>query len=134
MLTRPNSLKTFQKPSSVAKIVCDPNLEAISADNFQVTVILSGDDELATQTVVSNTQIRTEQKPVGSNGPYDTVELSVGALVNPAFRCQVVDKRGRPIVVLRGANRDTTFSDADKGKILLDITPSETLLIIPNHF
>ena len=80
-----------------------------------MTVVLSGDDELATQTVVSNTQIRTETKPVGFNGPYDTVELNVGALVDPAFRCQVVDKHGRPIVVLRGANRDTTFSDAEKG-------------------
>jgi hypothetical protein len=107
---------TFQKPDAeVARIVCDPALEAISADNFQVTVILSGDDELATQTVFDNSFVRSQQPPTGSSGPYNTVELSVGAQVNPALRCAVLDKKGRSIVVLRGANRDVTFSDADKG-------------------
>ena len=107
---------TFQDPDAeVHAVVCDPALEAISADNFQATVILSGDSELATQTVFDNTFVKTTQSPVGSSGPFNTVELSVGALVNPELRCAVFDKKGRSIIVLRGANRDTTFSDADKG-------------------
>lgn len=53
--------------------------------------------------------------PVGSSGPFDTVEVTVGALLDPAIRCKLKNLRGRQIVATRGENIDVTFSDADKG-------------------
>lgn len=94
---------TFRVPSAVGEIVCDPAFEAAGAEDSQVRVILSNPaEELATQTVFDDVSIRTKLSPVGSRGPFHTVEISVGALVNPSLRCQILNRHGMPIVATRG--------------------------------
>ena len=107
---------TFKEPSVVSQIVCDPAFLQASPDAFDVTVILENQaTELGTQTVFEDFVDVETQRPTGSNGPFQTVELSVGQFIDPALRCKVLDNAGRPIILLRGENRDITFSDADKG-------------------
>lgn len=66
-------------------------------------VILSNPiEELATQTVFDDVSVRAQSPPTGSQGPFQTVEISVGELVNPNLRCQVLDKKGQPIIATRG--------------------------------
>ena len=102
--------------SEVSRIVCDPESKAVTPDAFQVRVILSDQaSELGTQTVFDSVVERVESPPTGSQGSYDTVEIAVGSLVDPALRCQLINGRGKPVVAVRGENVDTTFSDADKG-------------------
>ncbi|KAH6616483.1 hypothetical protein C7974DRAFT_379387 [Boeremia exigua] len=80
-----------------------------------IRVQLSGPGELATQTAFDE-GVRQAKGPQGSTGPYDTVALEVGSGVKQqGLRCQVRNERNEPIVVLRGANRDTTFADGDAG-------------------
>lgn len=106
---------TFRDPEAqVSRIICDPAFEAVSADAFEVRVQLSTSD-LATQTVFPSVEDREELAPTGTTGPFDTVEIIVGELVDPALRCGLLNGRGKPIVATRGENVDTTFSDADKG-------------------
>ena len=52
----------------------------------------------------------------GVEGSFTTVEIDIGADVNPALRCSVIGHDGNPLFALRGANRDTTFSDATNGE------------------
>jgi hypothetical protein len=102
--------------AEVATVVCDPALVAISAAEFGVTVILQNQaTELGTQTSFNDTTVREVGPPVGSAGPYQTVEISVGSQGNQALRCKLLNGAGKPIVATRGENVDTTFSDADKG-------------------
>lgn len=90
-------------PSAVGEIVCDPAFVAAGAEDSQVRVILSNPaEELATQTVFDDVSVRTELPPVGSSGPFHSVEISVGALVNPNLRCQILNRQGQPIVATRG--------------------------------
>ncbi|KZM28364.1 uncharacterized protein EKO05_0005189 [Ascochyta rabiei] len=85
------------------------------ASDTSIRVQLSGPGELATQTAFEEGS-RQVKRPVGSSGPYDTVALEVGKGVKQqGLRCQVRDEHNKPIVVLRGANRDTTFADGDAG-------------------
>ncbi|KAJ4515855.1 hypothetical protein HRR83_004424 [Exophiala dermatitidis] len=108
---------TFRNSSSlVSQVVCDPTFTQIDASASQLRVILEDQaTETGSQTLLPAGQ-REESKPVGSMGPYETVELKVGELVEDQdYRCQVLDGHGQPIVVLRGENRDITFSDAGKG-------------------
>jgi len=106
---------TFRKPSVVSAVVCDPAFQQIDKSENTVRVQLSGPGELATQTVFTGAQ-REAKPPVGSSGPYDTLELDVGILVeDQGVRCQVLDNMGEAIVAVRGANIDTTFSDAGNG-------------------
>lgn len=59
---------------------------------------------------------RVEKRPVGSDGPFDTVTLELGKDVHQqSLRCQVRDEHDQPIVVIRGRNVDTTFADGDAG-------------------
>ena len=59
---------------------------------------------------------RQHKPPVGTTGPFETVEIVVGALVEKQdIRCQLINKHGKAIVATRGANTDITFSDANKG-------------------
>ncbi|KAF2252891.1 hypothetical protein BU26DRAFT_515313 [Trematosphaeria pertusa] len=107
----------FRKESMVSNIICDPTFVAIDPSEKDVTIILSGPSELATQTtlLLGGTTLEA-QSPTGSFGPYNTVELRVGSLVeNQALRCQVRDLYGNPIIIRRGENTDITFSDAKKG-------------------
>jgi len=106
---------TFITPSTVSAIVCDPSFVAVAPGSYDVTVILQDQaTETGSQTILSGV-VRDVDVPVGSSGPFSTVEISVGPLVNPALRCKVKNARGRAIVATRGENIDTTFSDADKG-------------------
>ena len=109
---------TFNDPKvRVSEIVCDPLFVAIGATAFDVTVILQNQGiELGSQTVFEAFDGQEELTPRGSSGPYTTVELQVGELVDPqSLRCQILDRQGRAIEVVRGGNVDTTFADGDAG-------------------
>lgn len=91
-----------------------PAADASSAN--AVTVTLRGPGELATQTQLGPNE---QKRPVGAGGAgFTSVELMSHHLQNDKgqdLRCRLFDARGRPVTVTRGANVDTTFSDAGKG-------------------
>jgi len=107
---------TFRKESKVSEIICDPYFRKIDKSNFETRVILQNlSTELGSQTSLKEGP-RVTAKPTGSTGPFQTVEISVGAWSEKQdLRCSVLDKAGKPITAKRGKNVDTTFSDADKG-------------------
>ncbi|KAH7334188.1 hypothetical protein BKA66DRAFT_480078 [Pyrenochaeta sp. MPI-SDFR-AT-0127] len=115
---------TFKQESLVSAIICDPAFKAAGAigavpndNDNDITILLSGPDELATQTsfLLSGAE-REVQPPVASSGPYNTVELVVGAGVEKQdLRCQILNNEGNPIIVKREPNVDITFSDAGLG-------------------
>jgi len=107
---------TFKQPSEVSRIVCDPAFVAVTPDAFEVSVTLSNSEGPLPPIVFDNVEDRAEESPLSGSTPADTVEISVGELVDPALRCQLLNRRGKPVVAVRGANTDTTFSDADKGE------------------
>jgi len=88
-------------------------------DNFDnsITIILQNQNpEIGSQTQFTEGQ-RQARSPVGSSGPFTTVELSLGPDVKQKdLRCQVLDKKNDPIVVVRDQNVDITFADGDQGK------------------
>lgn len=95
-----------------------------------ITVQLSGPGELATQTSFKEGW-RQVKRPIGSNGPYDTVALEVGKDVKQqGLRCQVLDEHHSPIVVLRNGNRDTTFADGDAGSWTFESGAQNVVAII----
>lgn len=108
---------TFKKPSFVSSIICDPTFKKIGPEGKEIRVILQDQaTETGSQTVFAEND-KTPKAPVGSSGPYQTIEIQVGAIVeNQGYRCQALDKHNKPIVAVRGKNVDTTFSDADKGE------------------
>ena len=88
----------------------------INADR-SVEVILRG-DEVKDKSIHFRREPRND--PVSSSsiaqGPYTEVELVLGDDVrNEDLRCQILDNDDEPIVVLRGANTDVTFSDGGNG-------------------
>jgi len=125
---------TFRQPSYVSEVACDPTFTKIdpNSDALNLRVILeSQSTETGSQTVLPAGTL-VDIPPVGSSGPFETVELSVGALVEKQdYRCQILDNYGQPLYVLRGGKRDITFSDADKGAWTLE-TPSEVSDIVCN--
>jgi len=138
---------TFRKPSYVSQVVCDPTFVKIdpTSDELNLRVILQNQStETGSQTALpagtlvdlppvgSSGPFETVELAVGSSGPFETVELAVGSLVEKQdYRCQILDNYGNPLIVLRGANRDITFSDADKGAWTLE-TPSYVSDIVCN--
>jgi len=113
---------TFKKESIVSSIICDPKFVKAAAPIVgrapsEVRVVLSNQaSETGSQTTLSGDK-RDEKAPVGSNGPFKTVELRLGQNVRKQdLRCQVLDTAGKPITVKRGANVDITFADGDKGE------------------
>ncbi|KAI9775865.1 MAG: hypothetical protein M1839_000739 [Geoglossum umbratile] len=108
---------TFNKESTVSSIICDPTFAKIGAGGTEIRVTLSNQaTELGSQTTFTEGK-RDEETPVGSTGPFQTVLLSVGALVqNQDLRCQVLDNAGKAITVKRGQSVDTTFGDGGKGE------------------
>lgn len=105
----------FAEASEVSKIICDPAFKKLTPQDFQVNVTLSNGRQNSYTTTFGPVVERVESPPTGSEGPFDTVEISVGSQVDPALRCALENRHGRPIVAKRGENVDTTFSDADKG-------------------
>ena len=60
---------------------------------------------------------------MGSAGPYQTVEIRVGAGVEKQdTRCMLLDQAGKPVVAARGENTDITFSDNGKGEWSFGVT------------
>ncbi|KAL6717866.1 hypothetical protein ACLMJK_003951 [Lecanora helva] len=126
---------TLKQPSEVSQIVCDPSFQKVGSDATEIRVVLSNQaTETGSQTVFSEGP-RQQQAPVGSTGPFETVELRVGALVQQQdLRCQIVDKTNQPIIVLRGENRDITFWDADKGEWTLEHVSEVSSIICDPDF
>ncbi|KAL8747987.1 MAG: hypothetical protein Q9190_000199 [Brigantiaea leucoxantha] len=126
---------TFRHESEVRQIICDPTFKKIGSDATEIRVVLSNQGtETGSQTVFAEGS-RQEKRPVGSSGPFETVELRVGALVEKQDqRCQIVDKAGKPIIVLRGENRDITFADGDKGEWTLEKESEVSKIVCDPHF
>jgi hypothetical protein len=126
---------TFRKESKVSEIICDPIFVKTDPSNFQTRVILQNQrTELGSQTTLKE-GARVEAVPVGSSGPFQTIEIVVGAWSEKQdLRCQVLDKAGHPIEAVRGANRDTTFSDADKGLWTFSVESVVTNIICDESF
>lgn len=86
----------------------------ISIDN-EVRVVLRDQGETGAQNVFPD-GVRAAQQS-SQSGPFKTVELQLGKNVkNTDQRCKVLDDTNKPIVLVRDANTDITFSDADKGE------------------
>ncbi|EXJ69563.1 uncharacterized protein A1O5_07599 [Cladophialophora psammophila CBS 110553] len=123
---------TFREASYVSEVICDPTFVKIdpTSDELNLRVVLeSQSTETGSQTVLPS-GYRAESAPVATSGPFETVELRVGSLVQKQdYRCQILDIYGNPLTVLRGENKDNTFSDADKGAWTLQ-TPREVGEII----
>ncbi|CAO1603756.1 hypothetical protein XANCAGTX0491_007334 [Xanthoria calcicola] len=106
-----------EEATKVSQIICDPAFRQITAGTgTEIRVQLSNQaTELAIQTAF--TEGSRQEKAVNSSGPFTSVQIMVGALVqNQDYRCQVVDKAGQAVVATRNTNIDTTFSDAGKGE------------------
>lgn len=101
----------------VSAIVCDPAFVSIDPSEKTVGVLLQNQAiELGTTTTFEDPTVRTKQRPVGGSGPFETVEIDVGQVVeNQDLRCKVLNNMYHAIVAVRGENTDTTFSDAGKG-------------------
>jgi len=127
---------TFRQPAYVSEVVCDPSFVKIDPtdDKLNLRVVLeSQSTETGSQTQLPANTVLVDLPPVGSSGPFETVELRVGSLVEKQdYRCQILDIYGQPLIVLRGENRDKTFSDAHKGAWTLE-TPSEVSDIVCNQ-
>ncbi|CAI6336650.1 unnamed protein product [Periconia digitata] len=84
-------------------------------DNGITVALISISPELQTQTVLRD-GIVDKSPPVGSQGPYSQVSITVGPQAsNKAIRCQLLDTAGTPIPARRNGNLDTTFADGDAG-------------------
>lgn len=78
---------------------------ASAAADKEVRVILQNQAiELGSQTVFKNVDVRKHKRPVGSSGPFETIEIDVGADAQQDLRCQVLDPEGKPIIATRGEN------------------------------
>jgi hypothetical protein len=108
---------TFKKESIVSSIICDPTFAKADSTATEIRVTLSNQaTDIGSQTTFTEGK-RDEKAPVGSSGPFQTVQLSVGALVEKQdYRCQVLDTAGNPITVKRGVSVDITFGDGGKGE------------------
>jgi hypothetical protein len=125
---------TFRQASKVSSIVCDQAFKKIGADASEIRVVLSNQaTETGSQTTFTDGQRQTKA-PVGSSGPYQTVELRVGELVDPKYRCQIVDNAGKEITLTRGKNVDITFGDGDKGEWTLKRTTEVSKIICDPTF
>jgi len=103
---------TFETPSVISKIVCDPAFVQIAdidaPENSEIRVQLSGPGELATQTPFENFKDAVSSGPVGSRGLYDQISITVGAKLNPETRCSLLNGRNKAIKAVRGTNADGT--------------------------
>lgn len=130
---------TFPEPAMVGNVICDPSFEKITpealADGSTLRVVLeSQSTETGSQTALS-AGYRDEQYPIGSNGPFETVELHVGKFVQKKdYRCQILDSYGNAINLTRGTAKANTFSDAGKGEWTLDYASEVSLIVCDPTF
>ena len=98
----------------VHTVICNPSFVG---NGFDVTVTLSNPamDIYNSGTLFKNFVQATTLPPTGSTGPFTTFQLDVGPNVDPTLRCSIKDTQGNFIFGTRGTNRDTSFSDSDKG-------------------
>lgn len=124
--------KFREEESLVSEVICDPKFKKAGPDANRLRVVLQNQGtETGSQTVFAGGDEREEKKPVASRGPFKTVELRVGEVVEKQdYRCQILDKANEPIVVLRGGNRDTTFADGGNGEWTFEKEESEVSKII----
>ncbi|KAK4621644.1 hypothetical protein CLAFUW4_07586 [Fulvia fulva] len=86
---------------------------AVQDTSIRVTLAASS---LATQTAFEEAQLPQSKPPIGTSGPFDKVTLTLGDdIKNQTLRCQILDTHHNPIVIVRGANVDTTIADGDAG-------------------
>jgi hypothetical protein len=112
-------------PREVETIICDPDFVGTPLD-FNIKVTLSDGDDLISETQFSKIGNFEVLSPVGSFGPFNTVNLTIGAEVrNQDLRCQIIDDEGHAIELVRGDNEAFTFADAGAGEwTFLDPTSS----------
>lgn len=129
---------TFLAPSEVGAVICDPTFEKITpealAEGSTLRVVLSNQQtETGSQTTLAS-GMREEAAPIGSSGPFETVELRVGKFVQKKdYRCQILDMTGFPIDLTRGTSASNTFSDAGKGEWTLNtVSEVSTITCDPN--
>lgn len=108
---------TFRHESKVSKVVCDPTFAKIDEKEKNTVVILRGNHGRESETTfVLGGAAREALPPSHIDGPFNEVEIKVGALVEKQdLRCKVKNNHGRVIIAKRGENVDKTFSDAKKG-------------------
>lgn len=112
---------TFQNPSKVSMIICDPAFKQVKAkratsSDKEIRVQLSNQSiELGIQRAF--TEGERDEQSIRISDPFETIEISVGEdAQNQDVRCQVLDQANNAIVATRGTNTDITFSDSDKGE------------------
>ena len=122
---------SFMNFKNVVSVNCSPDLPKAGPDDFKLNVRLtdvpmgaSEDNRLPAGGTVSITE--------SSGTLWDTVELIAGSQVpdRETTRCQVLDASGLPLTVLRGTNRDVTFSDAEKGPWTFEVGATEVSKIV----
>ncbi|KAL8756938.1 MAG: hypothetical protein Q9199_002581 [Rusavskia elegans] len=108
---------TFRDQSSkISQIICDPSFRQLSAGSSSDILVQLSDQGSELKIQAAFTEGQRQEKAVNP-GPFTAVEVMVGPWVRKQdYPCEVIDKGGRAIVATRGANRDTTSSDAGKGE------------------
>jgi hypothetical protein len=104
--------------SEVSDVICDPLFTKIGPEGKEIRVILSNPAKsIKSETVFTDMAAMHRQMlaPKDNNGPFTTVELKVGEVIEKQdLRCQIVDSYGHAIIVKRGENVDVTFADGGK--------------------
>ncbi|KEF54027.1 uncharacterized protein A1O9_09822 [Exophiala aquamarina CBS 119918] len=130
---------TLPDAAVIGNVICDPEFEKITPEELAAgstlrVVLQSQALELGSQTELTPGW-RDEQYPIGSNGPFETVELRVGKFVaKKDYRCQILDTNGNAIMLQRGAASANTFSDQGKGEWSLDFISSVSSIICDPTF
>jgi len=130
---------TLPESAMVGNVICDPEFKKITPEELAagstLRVVLENQEiELGSQTELTPGW-RDEQAPIGSNGPFETVELRVGKFVTKKdYRCQLLDTYGQAITLLRGGSNATTFSDQGKGEWTLDYSSEVSYIICDPTF
>ncbi|KAI9859498.1 MAG: hypothetical protein M1813_006640 [Trichoglossum hirsutum] len=136
---------TFKKRTTVSSIICDPTFvkaapkqdsnvrPGSNADGIRVTLSNQA-TETGSQTTFTEGKPETKT-PVGSSGPFETVELTLSNTVqNKDLRCQILDNNGNAITVIRGTSVDKTFGDGGKGKWTLQKVTEVSKIICDPSF
>jgi len=109
---------TFRFPGAVRGVICKNDFVKADKSRLEMRVVLTKNGQEPSVTVFDADDKKKDQdRPEGSYGPYNEVELDVGDLVEKQdYRCRIFDEKHRPITVTRGDNKGNTFADGNKGK------------------
>lgn len=90
-----------------------PSRTGLSAQDILVELTEPG-FEGATGSPTDPFKLVLGQVKKNNNGrPYKFVKLTLGSAQNQALRCQILDRNGKPILLKRGQNIDTTFAQGN---------------------